>query len=54
MLKRDVILNIVNKRLGPYGKLILLGYGGSISYGLNTPESDIDIKGEYLYQIRST
>jgi len=48
MLKRDVILNIVNKKLGPYGKLILLGYGGSISYGLNTPESDIDIKGIFI------
>ncbi|MDR2568995.1 MAG: nucleotidyltransferase domain-containing protein, partial [Oscillospiraceae bacterium] len=27
------------------GRLIFLAYGGSIAYGTNTPESDIDIRG---------
>ena len=32
-----------NVRLG--NNICLLGYGGSIAYGTNTPESDIDIRG---------
>ena len=31
--------------------VILLGLGGSYAYGLNTPESDIDIRGCALISI---
>lgn len=48
MIKKDKILKIINDRLSKFGRLILLGYGGSISYGLDTKESDIDIKGIFI------
>jgi len=48
MIKKSRILKIVNDRVSKFGKLILLGYSGSISYGLNTKESDIDIVGVFI------
>ena len=37
-------LKIIQERCHP----LLIGYGGSIAYGLDTPESDIDIRGIFL------
>jgi len=48
MPKHNKILKIVNDRVSKFGKLILLGHSGSISYGLNTKSSDIDIKGIFI------
>lgn len=38
-------------KLNTKGPLCLLGYGGSIAYGTNVPESDTDLRGIYINPI---
>ena len=45
ILKQKEYMNLINNIENTYGKIILLGFGGSHAYGLNTESSDLDLRG---------
>lgn len=45
ILKQKEYINLIENTEKTYGKIILLGLGGSHAYGLNTESSDLDLRG---------
>ena len=45
VIEQQEYKNLIEKVERDLGKIVLLGFGGSYAYGLNTEQSDLDVRG---------
>ena len=45
VIEQQEYKNLIERVERDLGKIVLLGFGGSYAYGLNTEQSDLDVRG---------